>query len=181
MSRRLGVQPNEQYEIGGLKGAGPRELEVSLWNLLSVRTPGMTAIQMRRSRFGPVCVLAVAVSGVARTVSAMGVQGPGESVNQFIGRPIPSHPFAVPAVKDTFGAWQVRRDRRNPIGYVLHRSLDGRTVYDAYAHCRDEGGKRPWLRTFASLNSAVAWMIQHEADLRAFNNRHNVEPDTWPA
>ncbi|RPE78121.1 MULTISPECIES: hypothetical protein [unclassified Frondihabitans] len=111
----------------------------------------------------------------------MGVQGPGESVDRFIGRPNPSHPLAVPAVKNTFGAWQVRRDRTNPLGYVVNCSLDGRTVYDAYAHCRDGGKKRPWLRTFESLNSAVAWMIQHEDELLAFNSRHDVEPDVWPS
>lgn len=111
----------------------------------------------------------------------MGVHGRGESVERIVGRPIPSHPLAVPAIKGTFGAWQVRRHRANPIGYVLTRSESGRTVYDCYAHCRDGGGKRPWLRTFESLNSAVAWMIQHEDQLHAFNARHDIEPDTWPA
>jgi hypothetical protein len=111
----------------------------------------------------------------------MGVQGSGESVSRFIGRPIPSHPLAVPAIKNTFGAWQVRRHRKNPLGYVLQRSDDGRTVYDCYARCRDGGGKRPWLKTFDTLNAAVAWMIQHEAELHAFNSRHDVEPDAWPA
>lgn len=127
--------------------------------------------------FCPACHGTSPLSEVARSFHRMGVQGPGESVNRFIGRPIPSHPLAVPAVKNTFGAWQVRRDQKNPIGYVLHRSLDGRTVYDCYAHCRDGGGKRPWLKTFEAFNSAVAWMIQHEDELRAFNNRHDV----WPA
>lgn len=111
----------------------------------------------------------------------MGVQGRGESVDRMVGRPIASHPLAVPAIKGTFGAWQVRRTRANPIGYVLMRSLDGRSVYDCYAHCRDGSGKRPWLKTFDTLNSAAAWMIQHEAELHAFNSRHDVEPDTWPA
>lgn len=121
------------------------------------------------------------MSEAARIVQPMGVQGPGESAKRLIGRPIPSHPLAVPPRKNSFGAWQVRRHPNNPIGYVLLRSDDGRNVYDSYAYCRDNGGKRPWLKTFESLNSAVAWMIQHEDDLHAFNSRHDIEPDVWPA
>jgi hypothetical protein len=111
---------------------------------------------------------------------AVGVQGPGESVAKIIGRPNPSHPLAVPPVPGTFGVRQIRRPPAAPLGYVLTRSLDGRSVYDAYAFCRDEGGRRPWLRTFESLNSAVAWMIQHEDQIQGFNARHDVEPDRWP-
>jgi hypothetical protein len=110
----------------------------------------------------------------------MGVHGRGESVDRIVSRAIPSHPLAVPAIKGIFGAWQVRRHRANPLGYVLLRSLDGSSVYDCYGHCRDGGGKRPWLRIFGSLNSAVAWMIQHEDQLHAFNARYDIEPDGWP-
>ncbi|GAA4682669.1 hypothetical protein [Frondihabitans cladoniiphilus] len=111
----------------------------------------------------------------------MGVQGSGEAIARILRRPIPSHPLAVPPIPGSFGSWQVRRHRAVPIGYVNMRSVDGRHVFDAYAHCRDAKGGRPWLRTFDTLNSAVAWMVQHEAQLRAFNDRHDPEPEEWPA
>jgi hypothetical protein len=121
------------------------------------------------------------VSGVARTLRSMGVQGSGEAIAKILRRPIPSHPLAVPPIPGTYGTWQVRRHRAVPIGYVNTRSLDGRHVFDAYAHCRDDNGGRPWLRTFDTLNSAVAWMIQHEVEIRAFKDRHDDEPEEWPA
>lgn len=71
--------------------------------------------------------------------------------------------------------------RSAPIGYVHMRSLDGRHVFDAYAHCRDTGGGRPRLSTFDTLNAVVAWMIQHEVEIRAFNARRDAEPEEWPA
>jgi hypothetical protein len=77
--------------------------------------------------------------------------------------------------------WQVRRTPENPIGYVLMRPEAGSHVFDVYAHCRDDGGGRPWLHTFPSLNSAVAWAIQHEGEIRKFNAAHDPEPDAWPA
>ncbi|BDZ48255.1 hypothetical protein GCM10025867_04960 [Frondihabitans sucicola] len=111
----------------------------------------------------------------------MGVQGSGEAIAKILRRPIPSHPLAVPPVPGTYGTWQVRRHRSAPIGYVNMRSLNGRHVYDAYAHCRDDNGGRPWLRTFDTLNSAVAWIIQHEDQIQAYIDRHHPEPEQWPA
>jgi hypothetical protein len=32
---------------------------------------------------------------------------------------------------------------------------------------RDSPDVRPWVRSFHSLNSAVAWVVQHAAELRA--------------
>ncbi|MBD8540569.1 hypothetical protein [Frigoribacterium sp. CFBP 8751] len=64
----------------------------------------------------------------------------------------------MPPIPGTFGVWQVRRDRAAPLGYVLSRA--------------ELGG---------SLNSAVAWMIQHEAELSALTGRLHPEPDEWPS
>jgi hypothetical protein len=110
----------------------------------------------------------------------MGVQGPGESVDKFLRRPIPSHPLAVPLAAGTFGVWQIRRVRESPIGYVLSRDEDGVTVYHCYAYGRDDAGGRPWLRATDSLNSAVAWMIQNEDELSALQRQLHPEPDAWP-
>lgn len=37
VTQLLGVTPDEQYEIGDLKGDGPRVFDVSIWNLFSNR------------------------------------------------------------------------------------------------------------------------------------------------
>jgi hypothetical protein len=111
----------------------------------------------------------------------MGVSGSGESVDRIVRRPILSHPLAVPPIPGTFGTWQIRRPKGPPIGYVLMRGLEGRHVFDAYAHCRDDHGGRPWLRTFDTLKAAVAWMVQHEGKIRAFISQHHPEPEEWPA
>lgn len=110
----------------------------------------------------------------------MGVQGPGESVAKILRRAIPSHPLAVPPIAGTFGVWQIRRVRESPIGYVLSRNENGSTVYHCYAHGRDDAGGRPWLRTTESLNSAVAWMVQHQGELSALQRQLHPEPDVWP-
>ena len=98
-----------------------------------------------------------------------------------IRRPIPAHPFAVPPIPGTFGVWQVRRDRSSPLGYVLSRPELGGIVYHCYAHGRDDAGGRPWLCRKGSLNSAVAWMIQHERELSTLTGRLSSEPDEWPS
>ena len=67
------------------------------------------------------------------------------------------------------------------MGYVLSKTDDRSTLYHCYAHGRDDAGGRPWLHTTDSLNSAVAWMIQHERDLAALTRRLKPEPDEWPA
>ncbi|MGA1813096.1 hypothetical protein VH571_11990 [Frondihabitans sp. 4ASC-45] len=110
----------------------------------------------------------------------MGVQGPGESVDKILRRPIPSRPLAVPPAASTFGVWQIRRVRESPIGYVLSGSENGVVVYHCYAHGREDAGGRPWLRTTDSLNSAVAWMIQNESELSTLQRQLHPEPDAWP-
>lgn len=93
---------------------------------------------------------------------------------------MPTHPLAVPPIAGTFGVWQVPRIRAAPIGYVLSHSHKGAPIHHCYGHCRDDAGGRPWLRTTHSLNSAVAWMIQHQAELHALQQSIHSEPDVWP-
>ena len=71
--------------------------------------------------------------------------------------------------------------RSAPLGYVLSRLELGGIVYHSYAYGQDDTGGRPWLRREGSLNSAVAWMIQHEAELSALTGRLRPEPDEWPS
>ena len=67
--------------------------------------------------------------------------------------------------------------RAAPIGYVLSRPELGGIVYHCYAHGRDDSGGRPWLRREDSLNSAAAWVIQHERELSALPGQLHPEPD----
>jgi len=90
------------------------------------------------------------------------------------------HPHALPVFPGAQGLWLVRQGAAPPLGYVTSRSAVGRWVFDAYAHCRDDGGRRPWLRTFDTLSSAVAWMMQHERELRELIARSAPEPEAWP-
>lgn len=86
----------------------------------------------------------------------------------------------MPPIAGTFGVWQVRRVRAAPIGYVLSRHENRATVYHCYAHGRDDAGGRPWLHTSGSLNSAVAWMVQHEREITALQRQLHSEPEIWP-
>jgi len=90
------------------------------------------------------------------------------------------HPYAHPPFLGAQGLWLVQRVPAPPLGYVTMRSTVGRWVFDAYAHCRDEGGRRPWLRTFDTLSSAVAWMVQHDPEVRALIALSSPEPEAWP-
>jgi len=110
----------------------------------------------------------------------MGVRGPGDSVKTILRRRPDSHPYGIPPAPGGQGVWLVRRTRSNPLGYVLKRPDAGTFVYDVYAHCRDEHGKRPWLKTFTTFNSAIAWAIQHESEIGALIARSNPEPEVWP-
>jgi len=121
------------------------------------------------------------MSEVRPTFSVVGVRGSGEAAAKALNRPISTHPFAVPPAPGTFGVWQVRRVRSASLGYVLSRHELGRIVYHCYAHGRDDAGSRPWLRRAESINSAVAWAIQHEGELSALTTRLHPEPDAWPS
>jgi hypothetical protein len=86
----------------------------------------------------------------------------------------------MPAIPDSIGVWQIRRVREAPTGYVVRRPARGEHSFHAYAHCRDSAGKRPWLGEFATLNSAVAWMIQNELELTRMTLDNSPEPEVWP-
>lgn len=111
--------------------------------------------------------------GGCRHPQFMGVSGSGEAIGRILSRPPQSHPYA----HGSFGFWVVQQKPARPLGWVLARSEHGVYVMDCYAYCRDEGGKRPWLKTFASLNSAVAWMLQHEEEIHDLINRNQPEPN----
>lgn len=89
-------------------------------------------------------------------------------------RPPRSHPHA----HGGGGYWVVQRKPEPPLGWVINVDAGGVWELAAYAYWRDKGGKRPWLKTFASLNSAVAWMLQHERDIRDLIDRNAPEPQT---
>lgn len=91
------------------------------------------------------------------------------------------HPYAIPPFPDGQGLWQIRQVVTDPLGYVRHRPVTGGFAFDVYAHCRDAGGQSPWLHTAESFNSAVAWTVQHDREIRALIARSSPEPDVWPA
>lgn len=109
----------------------------------------------------------------------MGVTGPGKSVDSILRRRPDEHPFAIPVAPGAQGLWPIRVTP-TPIGYVLKRSEGGGFVYDVYAHCRDDKGGRPWLKTFRTFNSAVAWAVQHERDIFELIAKNSPEPELWP-
>jgi len=104
----------------------------------------------------------------------MGVRGSGDALDRILRRPAPNpnHPFA----HGSFGYGVVQRRPAAPLGWVLARSDRGVWVFDAYAWCRDESNRRPWLRTFPTLNFAVAWMLQHQVEIGDLIARSNPEP-----
>ena len=110
----------------------------------------------------------------------MGVRGPGEQAAAVLRRRPYEHPYAVPSIPGGQGLWQIRQVVTDPLGYVRQRPVQGGFVFDVYAHCRDVGGRRPWLHTAESFNSAVAWTIQHDREIRALIARSTPEPDAWP-
>lgn len=107
----------------------------------------------------------------------MGVRGAGESARSIIARPIPSHPHAHPPTPGAHGFWVVQVKPGPPLGWVISRSNGREQRYHCYAWCRDQEGRRPWLREFGTLNSAVAWMLQHEPEIRERIGRSVPEPD----
>jgi hypothetical protein len=62
--------------------------------------------------------------------------------------------------------WRVHGHASSTIAWVrCLRAAEG--VGPAYHVYRDSPDVRPWVRSFHSLNSAVAWVVQHAAELRA--------------
>lgn len=102
----------------------------------------------------------------------MGVKGSGEALNKILAKAAPSHPHAY----GSFGFWVIARKPAPPLGWVIARNVDGVWMLDAYAYCRDETNKRPWLKTFKTLNSAASWMMQHEREILDLIERSTPEP-----
>jgi hypothetical protein len=96
----------------------------------------------------------------------MGIKGTGETARSVLGLPRPSHPHAHEPSPGAQGFWVVQVKPASPLGWVISRSLGNGPRYHCYAYCRDQENHRPWLREFATLNSAVAWMLQNELEIR---------------
>lgn len=91
------------------------------------------------------------------------------------------HPDARPVFPGAHGLWLVQQQPAPPLGYVTTRRSTGRRVFDVHALCDDDdGGRRPWLRAFDTLNAAVASTVQHEAEIRALMERSSPELEAWP-
>ena len=109
----------------------------------------------------------------ARVASPIvGVNGAGDACRRIISKPIPTHPHA----HGGFGLWTIQVKPGPALGWVIIRSNGHEPRYHAYAYCRDAGGRRPWLREFGTLNSAVAWMLQHEHEIRELISGCDPEP-----
>lgn len=91
------------------------------------------------------------------------------------------HPYAIPPIPGGRGLWLIRQGEADPLGYVLMRPMQAGFVFDIYAHCRDAGGRRPWLHTAPTFNSAVAWTVQHDLEIRALIAWSSPELEEWPA
>ena len=124
------------------------------------------------------CFLA-SVGGL--TVAVMGVTGAGKNAAAALNKRPHEHPYAIPPIPGGQGVWLIRQGDAEPLGFVVTRAVLGGYVFDVYAHCRDAGGGRPWLRAVDGFNAAVAWTIQHEPEIRALIAQNTPEPQVWPA
>jgi hypothetical protein len=112
----------------------------------------------------------------------MGVQSSFVNAAAVLAKRPLEHPYAIPPEPGAQGLWLIRQGAAAaPLGYVRQRPVLGGYAFDVYAHCRDEGGRRPWLHTADSFNSAIAWAVQHDSEIRTLIARHAPEPDPWPA
>ena len=107
----------------------------------------------------------------------MGVKGTGQTARTVLNKVAPSHPHAHAPSPGAQGFWVVQVKPGPPLGWVISRSVGNGPRYHCYAYCRDQEGRRPWLMDFSSLNSAVAWMLQHEPEVRELISRLWPEPD----
>ncbi|AWF98940.1 hypothetical protein [Clavibacter michiganensis] len=88
--------------------------------------------------------------------------------------PVPEHPHAYPVR----GAWLVRVGDGPALGWVLrHRDdLAAPFTFEVYACGLGSDGLRVWVQRRESLNAAVAWVMQHDAELLAFGRRLRPDP-----
>nr|WP_228512801.1 hypothetical protein [Clavibacter sp. VKM Ac-2872] len=84
-------------------------------------------------------------------------------------RDVGAHPWAHLEA----GYWRIQVEDRPVLGYVIrHRAeLGDPFTFELYADARNDQGQRIWIRREHSLNTAVAWMVQHSAELIAFAAR----------
>jgi hypothetical protein len=80
-------------------------------------------------------------------------------------REIETHPWAHPEA----GYWRVQVENRPVLGYVMRvrAELGDPFTYEVYANARNDRGQRIWVHREASLNAAVAWMMQRSERLVA--------------
>ena len=92
--------------------------------------------------------------------------------------PVPEHPHAHPVR----GAWLVRVGDGPALGWVLRQRSDlaAPFSFEVYACGLGSDGLRVWVQRRESLNAAVAWVMQHDAELLAFARRLRPDP-TQPA
>ncbi|WP_316302839.1 hypothetical protein [Clavibacter michiganensis] len=83
---------------------------------------------------------------------------------------VETHPWA----HQEAGYWRVQVEDRPVLGYVMRvrAELGDPFTYEVYANARNERGQRIWVHREASLNAAVAWMMQRSERLVAFAARH---------
>ncbi|PPF64712.1 hypothetical protein C5E16_14225 [Clavibacter michiganensis] len=76
------------------------------------------------------------------------------------------------------GYWRVQVEDQPVLGYVMRvrAELGDSFTFEVYADARNERGQRIWVRRENSLNSSVAWMMQHADRLVAFAARHAPPP-----
>lgn len=110
----------------------------------------------------------------------VGVQGLGDTMRSILEKRREHHSNARPVFPGSHGLWLLQQQPAPPLGHITTRSSTGRWVFDVCAHCRDDNDCRPWLRAFCTLNAAVAWTVQHEAEIRALIERSSPEPEAWP-
>ncbi|WP_440657194.1 hypothetical protein ACAD35_03002 (plasmid) [Clavibacter nebraskensis] len=72
------------------------------------------------------------------------------------------------------GYWRIQVKDHPVLGFVIrHRAELGEPfTFEMYADARNEHSQRIWIRREASLNSAVAWMVQNSDRLIAFAAQH---------
>ncbi|PPF56006.1 hypothetical protein C5C13_11730 [Clavibacter michiganensis] len=68
------------------------------------------------------------------------------------------------------GYWRIQVEDRPVLGYVIRHRAELRDpfTFEVYADARNDQGQRIWIRREHSLNTAVAWMVQHSAELITF-------------
>ncbi|MFC3297873.1 hypothetical protein [Clavibacter michiganensis] len=85
-------------------------------------------------------------------------------------RGVETHPWAHLEA----GYWRVQVEDSPALGYVMRvrAELGDPFTYEVYADARNGRGQRIWVHREASLNAAVAWMMQRSDRLVAFASRH---------